>query len=213
MKMKLNEIGEHFHISMEEHNGKTHIEKELCFWVRVKSLDVLDTLENATKTTMVQAQFPLKENMRKTGQMRIRLENGDDASLTTKLYTTDSRSVTETTVPLTVDIFDQMLSLTERHLKKVRYTVPIDDKLKWEFDVHEFLHWPNGEDYWIKVDLEIEDDNLEIPVLPFETEEIITCGPTMSAAQRKQVDLLMDRYSFSSKKVTEGDDPDRPVGA
>lgn len=83
--------------------------------------------------------------------------------------------------------------IAERGMIKTRYTFPIEGTdYCWEVDVFD---GPNGPHEWVKVDLEVDNVDFEIPELPIKLEGLIRDNPAnRTEEQQKLISELQERY-------------------
>lgn len=151
--------------------------------------------------THEQWEYRLFRDDKPIGTLRSRkIDEGDRYELTIKTYRKDGAGSVETNLASTDDVHAAIAMLADRVLRKTRYVIPTqvkhngeDVELKWEIDV---FYLPDGErEPWVKIDLEIPDESVPTPSIPFKYSDIINASfdSTMTGDQRKVVDDLFDR--------------------
>lgn len=179
-------------------DGVMRPEIEITVYVKVKDFEFLSMA--ASSETHEQWALPLTNE--KEVRTRLRITDNVVHTLTAKKKRANSVGSDEAEQVITKDLF-ALLKLAATHgYKKTRYNFPIpdtvkageDEPLKWEVDV--FLS--NGGDYspWVKVDLEMNDLNMIIPPLPFQSSVealIVSDDPDLSSEEKAMISKLWDK--------------------
>lgn len=165
-------------------------------------IDDFSQFDRATETeSHEQWEYRLFRDGKPIGTLRSRMiDEGDRYELTIKTYRKEGAGSIESNLAATDDVHEVVSALADRVLRKIRYVIPAtvkhngeDVDLKWEIDV--FL-LPDGErEPWVKIDLEIPDESVPTPSIPFKYADIINASfdARMSDEQRGVVDALFER--------------------
>lgn len=151
--------------SLEQHaiDGKEHPEIELCIYAEMVDLADLDKANRVME--IEQWEMPRKEGC--DGKSRIREIDGREWVLTAKRKPyANAPGVREVENVITKDMFDflKYTSVEGRMKKRYIYNIP-NSGLFWEVDV--FLS-PDGTQHpWVKIDLEVNDEDTQLPPWPF----------------------------------------------
>lgn len=192
-----------FNPALEEaSDGKANKELEYEFYARLVNPEELKQAQAVEEHEQWEIQVPRTDKNSLGGKLRIRKTiKGEGAApefvLTTKTKMADGSSI-EVPVPTTEDNFLQFKYLSEGGMKKTRYVFPIEgsDKI-WEVDV---FHKPGGGHWeWVKIDLEVDSMDGQIPPFPIELADIITNqkGERTEEEERKIQSLF--EYEFITK--------------
>lgn len=152
-----------------------------------------------------QWEYRLIRDDKPIGTLRSRsIDDGDRYELTVKTYRKNGAGVMESNLGSTKDVHDVIAALADRVLRKTRYVIPVQVQqngetleLKWEIDVFEL---PDGSfEPWVKVDLEIPNETIVAPSIPFKFSEIINASfdRTVTASERATIDQIFDRVKQS----------------
>ena len=163
----------------DDKDGLTVVEKEHIIWMRLGRWDNKG-FTHCEKQEQVSLNVEKEEGNFVAGSIRIRktTDRDDNTSyeLTIKQRHQGTEGKTETTLPATEDAYVQLCGLAVEKVSKHRYFYPIEGSDKvWEVD------WaPNGKGgyhQWVRVEIEVDDLNAPIPVLPMPADEIILPPP------------------------------------
>lgn len=165
-------------------------------------IDDFTQFDRATKTeSHEQWEYRLLRDDKPIGTLRSRkIDEGESYELTIKTYRKNGAGSIESNLGSTNDLHEVVAALADRVLRKTRYVIPtevmhqgVTVELKWEIDVFTL---PNGErEPWVKIDLEIPDESVPTPSIPFKYSDIINASfdSSMTQDQRQVVDGLFDR--------------------
>ena len=176
-----------FEIAMEAHlDAVPRIEREITAYVLLKDLYDVTSIADSQET---HEQWQLLTNSKK-GQMRIRLTDGVEYSLTTKENTGKEMETLETEARIEGSFFEVLKrSYAKNGYLKTRYNIKIEGTdRKWEVDV---FKQHNGEpSLWVKLDYEFGEGETKLPEIPFDYEEIII--PDIEEGRDEDVKRLWD---------------------
>lgn len=152
-----------------------------------------------------QWEYRLFRDDKPIGTLRSRsIDDGEEYELTVKTYRKNAAGVMESNLGSTKDVHDVIAALADRVLRKTRYVIPTQVQhagetleLKWEIDVFEL---PDGSfEPWVKVDLEIPNEKIIAPSIPFKFSEIINASfdRNVSQAERATIDQIFERVKQS----------------
>lgn len=180
-------------VSMEDVlDGKPHRELEYTFYAKVMDMQELE--KAATKEKHEQWNIPLETD--KPIRQRIRLINDRLYTMTTKVFTPGKPGAEETTIDVGESIFKSLRIAGKDGYIKTRYTFNIPNSpLKWEIDV--FLDNMGKPHPWVKIDLEVQQENASVPEFPIRLEEVILDnGPNQTVKQIAHVESLWKKHWF-----------------
>lgn len=178
---------------------QTADEIERVWFAKIEDFTQFD---RATKTeTHEQWEYRLMRDNKPIGTLRSRkIDEGDSYELTIKTYRKNGAGSIESNLGSTDDLHEVVAALADRVLRKTRYVIPTqvkhngeDVELKWEIDV--FTNAEGDREPWVKIDLEIPDESVPTPSLPFKYDDIINASfdSNMTQDQRATIDALFDR--------------------
>ena len=166
-------IGSRYELAMEAIlDGTPHIEREITCYVKLK--DLFDVTSIA-KSNESHEQWRIKTDSKKAN-MRIRLTDGVEHSLTTKENTNDPLETIESEQKIERAFFNSLKKCFgyDGYLK-TRYNIPVPETdRKWEVDV--FKGYDGLPSLWVKLDYEFAEGEAQMPVIPFDYEDIIIAG-------------------------------------
>lgn len=210
-------------IAMESdvENGKLFRERERVIYARLSDLNQLNDAISADSQEQWQIKIPKTENNSAKGSIRVRrvlplVKDGEQfkAQLLPKTMGTpdpfqyvltvkaerqaDDRL--EVPIPATSAMFNLFKSLAENGMIKHRYHFPIDDTgLVFEVDV--FMKEDGTYHEWVKIDLELKDISVDIPLLPFKVEEVIYDN-TQDDKEKKRIRELYETIFLKKNSAT-----------
>ena len=157
-------------------NGETRLELEKIIWAKMSDTSQLSNAQCAEKQKQVSIKVDKKEGNFISGIVRIRetIDSEDQANyvLTIKQEHGTDKGKTETELPATRDAFVQLAGLSDQMVTKHRYCFSVaDTDLMWEVDAA-----PDGKGgyhEWVRIELEIPTADMQLPSLPFDTDEVI----------------------------------------
>lgn len=196
-------------ISLEdEANGEVEIEKEIVLYAKVTDFAVLE--KAASKEEQEQWSIDFHSNNKKA-RIRVRKSTiGEETTYTqtTKVLVEKSESdseppaYSELTIPTTEEGFNQFRELTNRGMKKTRFTLPFTaNEVEYEFEVDCFPNDNGDFNEWVKIDIEV-DPNKEMPVdvtsyLPSEFTEVLDSRNKDEATKKAISDLYTNVFTQS----------------
>lgn len=169
-------------ISQEDQvDGVRRRELEYTFYGQVKSLE--DLKNNAfRKEEHEQWLIPLNTQLKV--KARIRSIDGVRYILTSKTKIQGQLGSQEVECDISEDMFNSLKTVGTGGYKKTRYFFKVPGtKLIWEIDVFKNIA---GQDHdWVKLDLEVPDENTQIPKLPVEFLTTISHQPKEYTPEEK----------------------------
>lgn len=164
-KLTIGKILSEMGFSLETHaiDGKEHPEIELTIYAEMVDLSDLDKANRVLE--IEQWEMPRKEGC--DGKLRIREINGREWVQTSKRNPfANNPGVREVENMITKDMFDFMkyMAMEGRMKKRYIYNIP-NTGLIWEVDV--FTSMDGTQHPWVKIDLEVPDEDIELPPWPF----------------------------------------------
>lgn len=150
-------------------DGQPHVERELTCYVRLADLLDVTSLAESQET---HEQWRIKAEG-KNANMRIRLTDEQEYTLTVKQSTDDPIAFMETEQRIESGLFNVLKkSFGFDGYMKTRYNIPIHGTdRKWEVDV--FKTRSGVPSLWVKVDYEFAEGEGQMPEIPFPYREII----------------------------------------
>lgn len=170
-------------------SGKLEREIEYTFYVHLKDLAELEKAAEIEEHE--QWRIPIETD--KPFKMRIRKINGRIYTEATKFKIKGMPGTQEVESQITQDQYEHYLHVAFDGYKKTRYCFPIPGKdLKWEVDV--FMDQTGNKHPWVKVDLEVDDPNMDVPEFPLDYDQfILDNGPKQTMEEMRFVRSLWDR--------------------
>ena len=163
-------------------DGKMEREKEKVFYVKVSDVNQIFPTDKFKRIKQEQWEINVARTTENSagGRIRVRKETIDGkTTITQTIKTTIALNDSiETTMIITEDLFTQVKQMSTRGWIKERVVLSIDTPK--ENNIIEVDICPtatkDGHHQWVKVDIEITDMNVGIPVLPFNYLEILDSG-------------------------------------
>ena len=175
-------------VSLEEIDGRVAQEIEFTLYAHLTDLSQLERA--ICKEKHEQWQIPLdgKPDVR----ARLRLIDDRRHTMTTKLRRAGVTGWEEVDADIPKDLWQHLRAACIVGHIKTRYTFTVPDSdLKWEIDV--FMGAGGDTSAWVKIDLEVPNLHVDIPVLPVDVDEIIVAdSPKLTELQRAKIDRLWD---------------------
>lgn len=172
---------------LEGESGVANREVEFTIYARMTQEAQLDNAEY--REGHEQWRLPLAEE----SDIRIRLRgiNENKFQITTKRKD-GGEGLIEVDSDLSKLAFEQFKLGAVDGYKKVRFVFPIaNSDLKWEVDA--FYNQSGHFHDWVKIDLEVSDMNMEIPLFPISVEEVIfSDSPQLTKAEDNWIKRLWD---------------------
>lgn len=185
-------LGKKYALAIEDHQG-VQLERELCFYVKMSDLKVLDELPSIQQ---VQWQLDLK-GRNPNARFRARLEDGKVHSITCKIPHSSGEGEVEAMSLVNEDYWNSQVKWFGHHgYKKTRYIYAIPNTdLKFEIDV--FISESGSPHPYVKVDLEYPHDMVEFPPFPFPVDEESAIDGTNPTKEEKEFidDLWENQWS------------------
>lgn len=166
-------IGSQYALAMEAIlDGTPHIEREITCYVKLRDLYDVTSIAKSSET---HEQWRIMTDSKK-GNMRIRLTDGVEYSLTAKESTKTQFESIESEQRIERSFFETLKkSFAYDGYLKIRYNIPIPETdRKWEVDV--FRGYDGLPCLWIKLDYEFGESENQLPEIPFDYEDIIIAG-------------------------------------
>lgn len=172
-------------LSLEDIDGKVHVEREFTIYAHMIDLSQLDDCES--KETHEQWKLPLASD-----KVRARLRLIDDRRHTMavkKPLDGDSMGCYEVESDISPDMYKFLRLVSTDGYKKIRYNKQIpNSNLKWEIDV--FFDQTGNPHPWVKIDMEIDINKDAFPKFPFDLSEIIIMDDELTNEQKSFIDNL-----------------------
>lgn len=170
-------------------NGKLQRELEYTLYAKLKDMSQLERAFE--KEEHEQWSLPLDTD--KPVKLRLRLINGRRYTMAAKLKTPGVLGCDEVEDDISPDTFKVLRIGATAGYKKTRYNFKIpNSELKWEIDV--FLDQNGSPHPWVKIDLEVNTPDDEVPDLPVDIESLIVDnGPKQTMEEIRFVRNLWDR--------------------
>lgn len=177
---------------MSAYNGQLHREIEYTVYARLTDLSILE--KAPLKEEHEQWQLPLKEDADGKIRARLRLVNGRQWTMTTKVQRPGMTGWEEVDATITEDLFNHLKEAAVNGYKKTRYTFPVPNSERcWEIDV--FMDKSGKPHHWVKIDIEIKDKNEELPMIDIDIgaeEFIIDNHPSLTKEHEAIIDDLWE---------------------
>ncbi len=167
----------------------TELELEHTWYGRLVDRAVLDQAAKVERQEQWNMKPKLDEDMKYQGAARVRKVDDDKFFMCIKATLEGKRGVLETEFVINNDVFQAIKRLSNTGMIKTRYSFPIaGTSYSWEVDVF-------GDHEWVKVDLEVDDPNYEIPAMPFQLEGLIDGSfGKPSSEEQAVIDKLYENY-------------------
>lgn len=179
-------------IALEEENadGKTRVEKEREFYVRISDIEQLKKAAKAEKQEQWTIRLEKTDKSAGTGQFRVRKVdiNGEVKYYFTTKVVKGSGLRDENTIEVSEQMFEMFKVMAETGMIKDRYSFPVEGSdLVYEVDM---FRKPDGTYHeWAKIDLENPPE--QPPPLPVHVDEFID-GKTQDEDSRKRISQLYE---------------------
>lgn len=166
-------------------DGQKRRELEYTFYGRLEDFSALDGASKVEE----QDQFHIPLDSDHIG-MRIRRINGSKCVLTVKARREGAKGKEEVETEISEDTFLLLKESAASGFKKKRYYFPIEGSdLVWEIDVFEDLS--GGRHSWVKLDMEVPEEETQLPPLPFAlAEKIVAQGDRKTDQEQDFLDRL-----------------------
>lgn len=193
-------------VALEEtSDGKLNKEIEQVFYGKLENFDQLSGAAGCEYHEQWEIKLARNERNGGSGKIRVRKTTFEDDRieyvLTTKVRMSGDNAGAsannEVSIPSTEAQFEQFKVLAESGMRKTRFLFPVPNSdLVWEVDVFstglkaiqpELRYRP-----WVKLDLELDNPNQEVPPLPMEFAEVIGQESTRDERQNEIVDWLYE---------------------
>lgn len=182
---------------------QSEVEIEHVLFARLSNMDVLKMVGDVEHQLQYEYRIIGKDNTPK-GTLRSRMINkGEKYILCIKTYRENKDGVTEVFDNVSADMHEAIGLLADRYLEKTRYVFPVtivdgDNSLSLKFEVDVFINKDGKIDEWVKIDFEVPHKGVDIPELPFQTEEVIDAsfGRQLEPHEREIVDAFFDRVAI-----------------
>lgn len=182
MRKTLNDIVLSFEA---QQNTTTAYEREYVFHAKLHDRDVLNNATDIEEQEQWSVKIPKTDTTPIEGSVRVRkvTKNGKtDYTLTTKTpATVDGTGVghikltqafVETSVEVNKEMFEQFKMLATLGMVKTRHILPIEGT-KMVYEVDSFKQKNGKFSEWVKIDLEVNSQLMELPKLPDEFKDVI----------------------------------------
>lgn len=198
-------------LSMEDETSqateaKTEVELEHVFYGRLTDFSALEKAASKVHQEQWTIKAESTDAMLYGGGVRARKITSADSEepcyvICIKNFEKGKRGVLENEFEVSADAFEQIKRIAERGMIKTRYSFPIEGTdYCWEVDVFE---GPNGPHEWVKVDLEVDSVDFEIPELPIVLEGLIRDNPAQrTEEQQRLISELQERYMTVANQYT-----------
>jgi hypothetical protein len=192
------------HIALEDiADGKTRVEKEREFYVRISDVDQLKKAAKAEKQEQWTIRLEKTDKSAGAGQFRVRrVQIGEDVKyyFTTKVIK-GSGLRDENTIEVSEQMFEMFKVMAETGMIKDRYSFPVEGSdLVYEVDM---FRKPDGTYHeWAKIDLENPPE--QPPPLPVHVDEFID-GKTQDPDSRKRISQLYEDMFMTPNVYVNGD--------
>ena len=171
-------------------DGQKRQELEYTFYGKLDDLSVLETDAVSKKEEQEQYTIPLDSDH--VG-IRIRRINVTNFVMTTKAKRDGVKGKEEVEQEISEDMFNLLRETATSGFRKTRYFIPIEGTdLTWEIDV--FKDQVEQVHSWIKLDLEVDSPDTQLPELPFPlTESILSQGDRKTEEEEDFIDTLWQK--------------------
>lgn len=150
--------------SLEAATGEPELEKELCFLVKLKDLEELKKADKVIAQEQWCVMGRTSEGKTdKNVMVRVRAENGEYFTLTTKTRVSSDSHYVETEMETCEAVFDAMRRVAEDGMKKTRYVFNHGESA-WEIDCFVDAYGQPLE--YVKIDYEYTGEAPDIADLP-----------------------------------------------
>lgn len=183
-------------------DGRMEREKEKVFYVKVTDVNKIFPLGKFKRIKQEQWEISIPRTTDNSagGRIRVRKEEIDGkTTITQTIKTTIALNDSiESTIPITEDLFTQVKQMSTGGMIKERVTLLVDSQKENNIiEVDLFPIAEGGYHQWVKVDIELTDMNVGIPVLPFSYLEILESGID---SNDKKIQNLFNNY-FITKNL------------
>lgn len=186
-------------------DGKTHVEREHVFYGYLKDFTQLSKAASKEKQEQWEIKLPKTENNIGSGGVRVRrteIDGNVEYTLTAKVRTEDEDAKLEATCQASEDLFNLFAMLAQSGMRKVRYNFPTKntagDDIVFEVDV--FILDSGEFSPWCKIDVEVPDENTQIPVFPLQFDKLIKQGSENTDSERSLIRGLYDEIFLTKKR-------------
>lgn len=167
----------------DDSTGVTSIETEYVYYAKLKDISVLDTATKVEDQEQWSFKVPKSDKNACEGRLRIRrtvIDGNEEYVLTMKVdvkgagapntqnntsVPVASQSMREVGVVASKDAFEMFKLMSDQGMLKTRYTLPVEGS-EMVFEVDRFKLENGDWAAWVKIDLEIKGNPIELPKLP-----------------------------------------------
>lgn len=188
-------------VQAQAEEAKTEVELEHTWYAKIVDVEELKLASASEQQEQWQVKAKKNDDMRYGGCVRVRSINGERYVMTIKNFEDGKRGVLENEFDISQDGFEAVKRISESGMIKTRYTFPIEGtEYHWEIDVFSGSE-SNGS--WIKIDLEVDDPNFQIPAFPIQLTGVIADRPGQRSEEEEQlIEDLMKRYFRANNPFT-----------
>lgn len=182
-------------------SAKTEVELEHTWYARIEDVEELKSAASVEKQEQWQVKAKKNDDMRYGGCVRVRSINGERYVMTIKNFEDGKRGVLENEFDISQDGFEAVKRISDTGMIKTRYTFPIEGSdYHWEIDV---FSGSESNRCWVKIDLEVDDPNFQIPAFPIRLTGVIADRPGQrSEEEERLIEDLMKRYFRANNPFT-----------
>lgn len=167
-----NGLREFMNLGMESaEDGNKEQELEYTFYGHVADMEEL--YKKAFRHER-QEQWLVPIETKVEGKLRIRKVDDTKFLACTKIKRKGKKGQEEVEIEISEDMYNHLREMGKGGTIKTRYFFKIEDKhdMVWEIDV---FKGQDGKDHaWVKIDLEVPDEGIEIPAWPIDFQHVIT---------------------------------------
>lgn len=179
-------FGRLLRIACEDDDKVIEREEERVFYGRLKDVGQLKNADSMEQQEQYEVKVGKSSKNITAGRMRVRKTVKQGESEPTYTFTVKTPSIKEgdfeTNTPATEQMFIQFKGMCESGMMKDRYIFKAGS-LSWEVDVYP---GPNGQyQPWVRIELEVQDFQGEIPELPVDLEEAIVAPVDQQTPEEK----------------------------
>jgi len=193
-------VKELFQIAMESNeDSEVNQEIEYAFFIKLSPDEVTKIKEKSFFDEIhEQWEFHVSRPDNKKVSIRVRSINDTKYVLCSKLNLPDEAGKREVELPTNKAMFEQFKILGNTGTRKERFKIKAENGLVWEIDV--YTDRTGSIHPWVKVDLEVPNEDTPIPPFPFEfdrDEAILTQPLKRTTAEVKKLEELFSEYNLS----------------
>lgn len=179
---------------VDSDDAETVVELERTYYGKL--VDASDLLKAASSVEQEQwsVSSKLPEGCKYGGAIRVRSINDETFVMCIKNYEHGKRGVLEHEFEINREGFEAVRRISPSGMRKTRYCFPIEGtEYCWEVDV--FKDADGNLAPWVKVDLEVNDLNFQVPEFPVRLENAFEDAPhKRSPEMQKVVENLYSKY-------------------